>query len=248
MRTTIKVGACYGKLTIIKRDDSIANKIWMCKCECGRTIYKAISWIRRWRGCEYCRHPSDFSIEDKPGEIWRDIEGFEGLYQVSNKGRVKSLPRLRNCIHPHITNVHILRPRFVGKGKYAAVALHDKSRGIKRQVKVHQLVAKAFISNPCGYVEINHKDEDKWNNCVDNLEWCSRSYNVNYDTANNKRASHLQQPIAMVGSDGVTLKVFESFRKAAKHIGVTSGSISHAVKGGYRLYGYYWKRITPSKE
>ena len=107
-------------------------------------------------------------------EEWRDIEGYEGLYQVSNLGRVKSL----NC-RGHKGCIGILTPRFDGKG-YEMVALYKEGKA--RNTKVHRLVAQAFIPNPNNYPQVNHKDEDKTNNCVDNLEWCDTQYNNTYGT------------------------------------------------------------------
>lgn len=98
-------------------------------------------------------------------EIWKDIEGYEGFYQVSNLGNVRSLN------YGNKGFVKNLKPRIVKDGYYM-VNLKNKN------YQIHQLVAKAFISNPNNYVEINHKDENKHNNCADNLEWCSREYNV----------------------------------------------------------------------
>lgn len=100
-------------------------------------------------------------------EIWKDIAGYEGLYKVSNKGRVYNLKFER--FMGHISNKYMC----VRLGKY----------GKQKNYKVHRLVAQAFIPNPDNLPFINHKDENKLNNCVDNLEWCTREYNVNYGTA-----------------------------------------------------------------
>ena len=107
-------------------------------------------------------------------EIWKDIQGYEGLYQVSNLGRVKSLNYhrsgkeciLKNCIH---TN------------GYLFVNLCSKRKLVKTYL-VHRLVSQAFIENPKNLPQVNHIDEDKHNNCVDNLEWCNSKYNNNYGT------------------------------------------------------------------
>lgn len=104
-------------------------------------------------------------------EIWKDIEGFEGLYQVSNKGNVKSL-------HWYGGNqVRLLALIDDHKG-YRKVTLANN--GHQRMYLVHRLVAKAFIPNPNNYDFVNHRDENKSNNCVENLEWCTKSYNATY--------------------------------------------------------------------
>ena len=94
-------------------------------------------------------------------EIWKDIQGYEGIYQVSSYGRVKSFKK---------NKVKILKPQMHYKG-YKFVTLHKN--GIGEKCKVHRLVAKAFIPNPNNYPVVNHKDENKSNNNVENLEWCS---------------------------------------------------------------------------
>ena len=107
-------------------------------------------------------------------EEWRDIIGYEGKYQVSNLGRVKSLKNTRGNYREKI-----LKPGKDAKG-YKQVSLYKNGKG--KMYKIHRLVAIAFIPNPNNYPMINHKDEDKTNNCVDNLEWCTNKYNMNYGT------------------------------------------------------------------
>ena len=100
-------------------------------------------------------------------EIWKDIDGYNGLYEVSNLGRIKN----------HKTG-RILKPHLRGNG-YLTVQLYNGS-GFGSVKLIHRLVATAFIPNPSQYPIINHKDEIKHNNNVDNLEWCNNSYNVTY--------------------------------------------------------------------
>lgn len=110
-------------------------------------------------------------------EIWKDIEGFEGLYQISTLGRVKSLPKYTYSKgYPQLRKEKILKPGYTGKNRcYATVRLNDG-----KGYKVHRLVAQAFIPNPDNLPQVNHKDENPFNNNVDNLEWCSNQYNVKY--------------------------------------------------------------------
>ena len=110
-------------------------------------------------------------------EIWKDVVGFEGLYKVSNKGNVFSVERLnsrgRKC------GGLTLKPRYVGNG-YLYVDLHNNG---KRESKyIHRLVTEAFIPNPESLPQINHIDEVKDNNNIENLEWCDSMYNNNYGT------------------------------------------------------------------
>ena len=109
-------------------------------------------------------------------EMWKDIKGYEGMYQISNLGKVKSLPRdTRN----RFKNGRIMKPMLSNTGYYM-IGLY-KNRQYKR-FSVHRLVALNFIPNPHNLSEINHKDENPKNNCVSNLEWCDRIYNINYGT------------------------------------------------------------------
>lgn len=101
-------------------------------------------------------------------EVWKDIEGYEGLYQVSNMGRVKSLIK------------GIILKQWTDKDGYRQVGL------LKKTFKVHRLVAKAFIENPDDLPLVNHKDENKANNNITNLEWCTNEYNLSYGTARKK--------------------------------------------------------------
>ena len=112
-------------------------------------------------------------------EIWKDIKNFEGLYQVSNKGRVRSLDRISvNCYGmPRKLKGKILKPHLNVYG-YLDIGLSNCGNG--NIFKVHRLVADAFIPNPKNLPQVNHKDENKQNNCVENLEWCTNAYNVKY--------------------------------------------------------------------
>ena len=110
-------------------------------------------------------------------EIWKDIEGYEGLYQVSNLGRVKSLKASK-------IKSERIRKSYQQSSGYISIVLCKNGKVTNH--KIHRLVANAFIDNPDNLPEINHKDEDKTNNCVDNLEWCDSSYNKNYGTRTEK--------------------------------------------------------------
>lgn len=105
-------------------------------------------------------------------EIWKDVNGYEGLYQVSNTGRVRSLN------YNHTGEVKILAPSSDRRG-YKHVNLF--SQGTRRIKLIHRLVAEAFINNPDNLPHVNHKDECKSNNVVENLEWCTQEYNNNYN-------------------------------------------------------------------
>ena len=118
-------------------------------------------------------------------EEWRPIEGYEGLYEVSNTGRVRSVDRYVKYSNGqiHLHKGKVLSPVKSNLG-YLLVSLC--CNGKYKSISVHRLIAQAFIENPDNLPEINHKDEDKTNNSVDNLEWCDRSYNNNYGTRKDK--------------------------------------------------------------
>lgn len=102
-------------------------------------------------------------------EIWKDIKGYEGLYQVSDKGRVWSV-RKQKIIKASENSCGYMKITLIAKN------------GKKKEERIHRLVAIAFIPNPNNYPQVNHKDEDKTNNCVENLEWCTARYNTLYSS------------------------------------------------------------------
>lgn len=114
-------------------------------------------------------------------EIWKDIIGYEGLYQVSSLGRVRSLDRYDS--RNHFRNGRMLKLSYNTVG-YLSVGLH--SNGKAKMYMVHRMVAQAFIPNPNNLPIINHKDENPSNNSVENLEWCTAKYNSNYGTRNDR--------------------------------------------------------------
>ena len=124
-------------------------------------------------------------------ELWKDIANYEGSYQISNLGRVKSLSRSIYDSRGYIIHRKgkIKKPSF-DKNGYPQIGLCKNGTVITR--KIHRLVAEAFIPNPENKPEINHKDEDKTNNCVDNLEWVTEKENVNYGYGAKRRAKSNQ--------------------------------------------------------
>lgn len=149
-------------------------------------------------------------------EFWKDIENFEGKYQVSNKGRIKSLPRDVLCSNGKVLPVkeHILKPKVTING-YLMVVLRLNNKSYYRNI--HRLVAQAFIPNPDNLPEVNHIDEDKTNNKVDNLEWCTSKYNSNYGKRNIKISSKLKYKskykVAQYDMQGNLVNVFNNSRE-----------------------------------
>ena len=156
-------------------------------------------------------------------EEWRDIKGYEGLYQVSNLGRVKSLARK---INNQYGKKERLMTQKIDKDGYKRVGLNKNGKQI--YYGVHRLVAQAFISNPNNYPQINHKDENKSNNKVDNLEWCDGKYNQNYGTINERRTQKLKKKVICI----TTGEKFDSIIEASEKYNIKNKSdISRVCKG-----------------
>ena len=166
-------------------------------------------------------------------EIWKDIDGYEGLYQVSNLGRVKSLNYRRTGKEQN------LKPRNNVLG-YLKVILCKN--GKTKPFTIHRLVAKAFLENPDNKSDVNHKDEDKTNNCVDNLEWMTRKDNINYGTHNERMAKSRSKSVLQFTKNGKFVKEWPSVIQIERDLGFSSGNISQCCNGKYKsAYEYIWK-------
>ena len=118
-------------------------------------------------------------------EEWRPVVGYEGLYEVSNTGRVRSLDMYVKSRYGNY-RLHKGKVLSPAKDKNGYLKVNLCYNGKDKIIRVHRLVTEAFIPNPDNLPEVNHKDEDKTNNRVENLEWCDRSYNINYGTRKDK--------------------------------------------------------------
>lgn len=174
-------------------------------------------------------------------EEWKDIDGYESLYQISNKGRVKSLERqcrtknyLRRVPEKIISYCH-------DTYGYPIVTLHKC--GKKKTHTIHKLVAKAFIPNPNNYPSVNHIDENKDNNCVENLEWCTVKYNNAFGTRNERIKRSQQRPILQLDNSGNLIKEWKGMNELCKITGYDQSLISRVCNGKVRhktAYGYKW--------
>lgn len=168
-------------------------------------------------------------------EEWKDIEGYEGLYQVSNKGKVKSL-KYRGS-----NNECVLKNRKTTKG-YLQVALWKNQK--HKEFQVHRIVAKAFIPNPDKLPQVNHKDENKTNNSVENLEWCTNEYNHNYGTRNLRASRGLNgegsKQVYQFTIEGKLLNIWPSTMECGRS-GYCQTSVSNCCIGKQKTHkGYKW--------
>lgn len=169
-------------------------------------------------------------------EIWKDIQGYEGLYQVSNLGMIRSTRGLRNQ---------------VGNGYgYLCVDLWKHNK--RKRFYVHRLVANAFLKNEHNYPTVNHKDGNKSNNCVSNLEWCTYSYNNVHALKNglrhsNKNNAHMSKRVEALKDKKVVYR-FPSMREAERQLHIANGSVSVAIKKGWKYKGYEWRLVNLNGE
>lgn len=174
-------------------------------------------------------------------EEWRDIKGYEGWYQVSNTGRVRSLDRVvvSKCGVKRFYPGREIVPCDAGK-TYRNVPL--SKGGFHRTPRLCRLVAEAFVPNPHGYNQVNHKDEDKTNDRADNLEWCSPKYNTNYGTGIARRAKTISIPVNQYSLEGRLIAKYESIKDAEAATEADNSHITRCCKGELKKTGgYKWK-------
>ena len=173
-------------------------------------------------------------------EIWKDVVGYEGYYQVSNLGNVKSIERTIVCKDGTRKKLkeRILKQVSNWRG-YLVVELSTKDKG--KIYSIHRLVAQAFIPNPENKPQVNHKDENKNNNCVENLEWCDNWVNSHYGTRNERIANYRKKKINQYDLEGNFIKEWASIKEVKEQLGYSCSAISACVIGRQKTaYGYVW--------
>lgn len=197
-------------------------------------------------------------------ELWKWIPGYEGYYMVSTHGRVKSVDRYVNGKNGSkcLMKGKILKP---GTDKDGYKTVHLSKNGKDKTYFAHRLVALTFIPNPNNWLQVNHKDEDKTNNHVSNLEWCTLEYNINYGTRNKKQSESMKgrtfteqhkkklseakkgengKPILMFTLKGEFIKRFDCIAEANEFLGKDrrkTNIILCASGINKTAYGYIWK-------
>ena len=178
-------------------------------------------------------------------EVWEDIKGFEGLYQISNFGNVKSFYKDK-----------ILKGRPDKDGYYRVCFYKNKK---SKEMKIHRLVAQAFIPNPENFPQVNHIDGNKLNNCVSNLEWCTAKYNINHACKlglfenNRKKASEWSKKNAfknhnkvleMYTVDGTFVGIFHSAQQIGRLFNLNPNKIYLVSNNKIESYnGYTFKKV-----
>lgn len=156
-------------------------------------------------------------------EIWKPIKDYEDLYMINITGKIKSL----NHNKSRILKQHLFKSGYL----YVCLSKHSKCKWHM----VHRLVAQTFIPNPDGLPEVNHKDENKTNNDISNLEWCNSRYNANYGTRNKRKS----KPIQCIET-GI---IYWGVREMERQTGIPHNNIAKAIRNGTISGGYHWKYI-----
>ena len=181
-------------------------------------------------------------------ELWKDIEGYDGKYQVSNLGRVRSVEHigLIGGFNHSKTMVYksTIRKQCQTISGYLIVPMHKPLKNIS----VHRAVALAFVPGYFDGAQVNHKDENKHNNRWDNLEWVTCKENINYGSHNSKckakRDAKQAYPVTQYSLDGSIVTTYTSQNEAARAMGVDPHKIKKAIDKAFPINGYLFKRKT----
>ena len=175
-------------------------------------------------------------------EVWRDIEGYEGYYQVSSEGRVKSLERkVTKRDGERTVRERILKPAFNSCG-YLIVNLC--AGGKRKMLRVHRLVCQAFHENPDNKPQVNHINEIKTDNRASNLEWATARENSNFGTRTERMAKTKSKQVGQYTRDGELVKIWPSIIEVQRQAGFNHGNISKVANGKHKqAYGFIWKYV-----
>jgi len=180
-------------------------------------------------------------------EEWKDVPGYEGLYQASTHGRIRSLDKLVNAAGgrhgkqiKRLRRGRIMALKPVNK-TYLKLDLYDSGGKVKTWT-VHRLIAITFIPNPNSLPLINHKDENPFNNCINNLEWCTAKYNTNYGQAQQRKVLRINKPVIQYDKNNNTINEFISQAEASRQTGIGNRCINECCTGKRKTAGgYIWR-------
>ena len=174
------------------------------------------------------------TMQTRQKEEWKDIKGFEGLYQISNFGKVKRMRYINKNTNKEQERIKVLKLR---KDGYYEVALYKD--GKPKYIQVHRLVAGAFLQNPNNLPQVNHKDGNKQNNYVENLEWVTISENVLHSTRVLRKNI---REVSQYTLSGIYLATYSSIQIASEITGIRQSSISNVLaKRRHKAGGYSWR-------
>lgn len=173
-------------------------------------------------------------------EIWKDVVGYESTHQISNLGRVRVKERIiHTSTGNRIYKSKLLNPQTTN-GNYKFVILIVNNN--RKTAYIHRLVAEAFIPNPDNLPCVNHKDEDKNNNEVSNLEWCTVAYNNSYGTRLDRVSKAMSKPILQYTLKDEFIREWSSTKEAAKSIGCGRENINSCLIGRTKTAsGFKWR-------
>lgn len=179
------------------------------------------------------------SLKNK--EIWKDIPEYENLYQISNLGNVKSLDKtIKDTKGRKYQKKGIILKQRYDKYGYKYVKLTKK--GKQKYMLVHRIVAKVFINNPENLPQINHKDENRTNNNVNNLEWCDCIYNNNYGNRNKKIQDRISKSIIQLDKNNNFIKKWKNSIEASKSLNINGGNIRSCCRNELKTAGgFIWR-------
>lgn len=182
-------------------------------------------------------------------EIWKPIPNYEGYYEASTTGKVRSVERTiilkdklgkdRPCVFKG-RELKTCTRKYHSTNSMPRLQVVLSKDGVAKPIDLHRLIALTFVENKNGYETVNHIDGNPLNNSADNLEWISREENIRHAFKNN--LIHTMKPVAMLNPDTrEVLKVFAGEAEACRRIGVRQGKIRRSIQNKWKCHGYYWR-------